>query len=595
MEKKFYIKRNNNNQIAKVTKENILFLDLEFKDEFDEINLSSVLRRIEEKDLGDFFQNSKFSKLPISAVLVKTFTLCTLYEVKDISVVEFSKLSLTKKFDFIISQKKLIWLNYLNKQELFDFLNHCNVDFNKTASFTELKKFATTYIKQLQNYKNYKLDEIDEDNYDQTFDEIGKQIVLEPQNNNTSKSSDEFPSLNNILADLSTSQLNYNTTNTIDNKLAIVQNSLFYKTENNFCPEGNIKFNMAGNNHFSPGIFNGTQDECVLEFFENFELMAKANGWDNEIKLVYLPLYLKGSAYKLFKILDSETKLSFEKIMLKFKENFMSYSRSKMLKNKLRNRKLRAGESIGEFWIDMNFLINETNKTMSELEKIDLILDALSPEYYNVIGMLKNNSLLELENNLKQLEYTRSRAHELEEKVKLENNTHNSNVNNNSMKYNNDNYNNYNNHGYRRNYSNERQNYSGPRFNNYKPPFFGQQYNNNYDARNFNNRSNNNNMNYNNPSNFNGYNNKNNYNRPNNVRNFNFNNEYHGTNNKEHVLYNDDNNLNNMRIQNTNQKMQPNNQNKNYNENPPKTDIVCFGCGLPGHMRSSCNVSKNFK
>jgi len=38
--------------------------------------------------------------------------------------------------------------------------------------------------------------------------------------------------------------------------------------------------------------------------FENFELMAKANGWENEIKLVYLPLYLKGSAYKLFKILD---------------------------------------------------------------------------------------------------------------------------------------------------------------------------------------------------------------------------------------------------------------------------------------------------
>jgi len=69
--------------------------------------------------------------------------------------------------------------------------------------------------------------------------------------------------------------------------------------------------------------------------------------------------------------------------------------------------------------------------------------------------MLKNNSFLELENNLKQLEYTNSRAHELEGKVKLENNTYNSNVNNNSMKYNNDNYNNYNNHGYRRNNSND--------------------------------------------------------------------------------------------------------------------------------------------
>jgi len=61
------------------------------------------------------------------------------------------------------------------------------------------------------------------------------------------------------------------------------------------------------------------------EIFENFELMAKVNRWENEIKLVYLPFYLKGLAYKLFKILDLETKLSFEKIMLKFKGNFTSY------------------------------------------------------------------------------------------------------------------------------------------------------------------------------------------------------------------------------------------------------------------------------
>lgn len=595
MENKFYIKRNNNNQVAKVTKENILFLDPEFKDKIDELNLSSILRRIEEKDLGDFFQNSRFSKLPISAVLVKTFTLGTLYEVKDISVEDFLKLSLIKKFEFIISQKKLIWLNYLNKQELFDFLNYYNVDFNNTTAYTELKKFATTYIKQLQNYKSDELDEPDKDNHDQTFYETDIPTVLESLDNNTSKSSDENASLSNILVDLNTFQLNNNETDIVDNKRTVVQNKLFYKTENNFhlkdnYSKTNINFKMAGNHHFSPGIFNGTQDECVLEFFENFELMAKANGWDNEMKLVYLPLYLKGSAYKLFKILDSETKLSFEKIMLKFKENFASYSRSKMLRNKLRNRKLKAGESIGEFWIDMIFLINETNRMMPEWEKIDLILDALSPEYYNVIGMLKNNSLIELENNLKQLEYTKSRARELEEKVKLENDTFNSNFNNNFMQYNNDNYNNY---GYRQGNSNG--NYSGPRFNNYKPPFFHQQYNNNYNAQKFNNKNNNNhnNMNYNYRSNFNGYNN--NYNRPNNVHNFSYNKVYPETNNIDHTMYNNDNNSNNMRMQNNNQKLQPNIQNKNYNENPPKTDIVCFGCGLPGHMRSSCTVSKNFK
>lgn len=43
--------------------------------------------------------------MPISATLVKTFTLATWYEVQDIAIVEFSKLPLNEKFEFIISKK----------------------------------------------------------------------------------------------------------------------------------------------------------------------------------------------------------------------------------------------------------------------------------------------------------------------------------------------------------------------------------------------------------------------------------------------------------------------------------------------------------
>jgi len=57
----------------------------------------------------------------------------------------------------------------------------------------------------------------------------------------------------------------------------------------------NLLQKMAGNQQLPSDIFNNTQDICILEFFENIELMAKANGRDDETKLVYLPLYLKGS------------------------------------------------------------------------------------------------------------------------------------------------------------------------------------------------------------------------------------------------------------------------------------------------------------
>lgn len=43
---------------------------------------------------------------------------------------------------------------------------------------------------------------------------------------------------------------------------------------------------MAGVKHFSSGIFYGTHDDCVLEFFENFELIATAHGWSDHDKLV---------------------------------------------------------------------------------------------------------------------------------------------------------------------------------------------------------------------------------------------------------------------------------------------------------------------
>jgi len=79
------------------------------------------------------------------------------------------------------------------------------------------------------------------------------------------------------------------------------------------CYVGN-KF--TSNLHFHPVY--------LTVIFENFELIANENVWKDETKLVYLPLYSKGSAYRLHKIMDSNTKLSFENIMLKFKEIFAS-------------------------------------------------------------------------------------------------------------------------------------------------------------------------------------------------------------------------------------------------------------------------------
>jgi len=122
MDVKFYIKRNVNNQAAKVTKSNIVFLNEDFNSEINAIDLISILRQIEEFDLGNFFENSKFGKIPLSAKLVKKFSLCTLYEVECLSKEEFNALTpVEKKFEFIISQKTVSWILLLDKPEVVGF------------------------------------------------------------------------------------------------------------------------------------------------------------------------------------------------------------------------------------------------------------------------------------------------------------------------------------------------------------------------------------------------------------------------------------------------------------------------------------------
>lgn len=118
MDNKFYIKRNVNNQIAKVDRTNILYLNENFNFEINEINLINLLRQIEEIDLGNYFSNSRFGKIPLSAKLVQKLTLCTLYVFESLETEEFNLLPTQKKFEFIISQRTVAWINLLNKTEI---------------------------------------------------------------------------------------------------------------------------------------------------------------------------------------------------------------------------------------------------------------------------------------------------------------------------------------------------------------------------------------------------------------------------------------------------------------------------------------------
>lgn len=66
MDSKLYLKRNINNKLAQLNKENI-FLDTEFREKLNEINIISIEGNV----LSDFLQNSKLSTFSLSATPVK--------------------------------------------------------------------------------------------------------------------------------------------------------------------------------------------------------------------------------------------------------------------------------------------------------------------------------------------------------------------------------------------------------------------------------------------------------------------------------------------------------------------------------------------
>jgi len=87
-------------------------------------------------------------------------------------------------------------------------------------------------------------------------------------------------------------------------------------------------------------------------------VVATANDWSPQIKLTYMPLYFKNSAYKLYKTLTDNLNLTFNEIERIFKEKFASAVRNRMLRNKLRNKKLKSTETKSEFLADVLYLIS---------------------------------------------------------------------------------------------------------------------------------------------------------------------------------------------------------------------------------------------
>lgn len=154
-----------------------------------------------------------------------------------------------------------------------------------------------------------------------------------------------------------------------------------------------------------PQTFSGKMGEDVDSFIENFDLAAIINNWGETEKITLLPLYLKDSASKFFKLIKIKTpNIDWEQTKQQIKEKFTNIGNEKLLRIQLNQRKLKENETLNEFIIDMRELCYKINPNMTEEEICEKILTGLPDEIYNKIEILDNTNIAKITENLKRYE-----------------------------------------------------------------------------------------------------------------------------------------------------------------------------------------------
>lgn len=161
MNVKFYIKWNANNQIAKVKKSNMLFLNEHFISKINAIHLINILWQIEGNNLVDYFENLKFGMITLSAKIVKKCMLCTLYKVKCLSKEEsYALIPIEKNLNSKCLRKPycvyFCWINW----KYWVFLKFCNIKCKELSTLVQLRDLSKLAVKTYRDV----LDTEDKDN-----------------------------------------------------------------------------------------------------------------------------------------------------------------------------------------------------------------------------------------------------------------------------------------------------------------------------------------------------------------------------------------------------------------------------------------------
>ncbi|XP_039291460.1 uncharacterized protein LOC120353050 [Nilaparvata lugens] len=169
--------------------------------------------------------------------------------------------------------------------------------------------------------------------------------------------------------------------------------------------------NMAGNDKrpfAKPESYGGTKSEDFNEWLKTFNRAAKINKWDEDDKILYLPLYLKKTALAIFDIFsDKNENATFLDAVGHLKSKLVDPVHEETTRQKLENRNKLPTETYTEYTADIIKLCHILEPQMSEKRIVGYVLRGLDVGALQHVAFMDNASVEDLEKNL--AKYERSR------------------------------------------------------------------------------------------------------------------------------------------------------------------------------------------
>jgi hypothetical protein len=168
----------------------------------------------------------------------------------------------------------------------------------------------------------------------------------------------------------------------------------------------NSKHKMADKKpFFKPGKFSGTFSENIDTFLKRFERAAIINEWNDLEKTQYIAVYLEGAALTFYENLQYTTqKIDWPTLENKLRQEFEPTAQKDMIRLMLEKRKQLPDENTISYINEAESLCRRIDKDMSQGEMVRNIMKGLTPSIARYIGIMSNDNLDELKQNVRRYE-----------------------------------------------------------------------------------------------------------------------------------------------------------------------------------------------